>query len=866
MGMSEDIMKGGIPDDCNAWTKTGIVECLGTPDEHTDTFYRHGDWGIEEHNEHEFEVYAIVEGKPILVKEGFTTFRECTEFIRGSIASKRLETDVDEKDPENQTPKEEVKMVIKPFRMMMEDIMKADWEGFDAQMMNNRGVLATEPKKGTSLTKQPVVNEETGYAKRSKSRGGHPNDTHSIKPYVEASEIDYSLPKNLTGSRERSTPDLASTKTGDGINPDSERRSEILGEPTLDNVPKGVEVEGFNYNIKPERGQRSSVHELRQEKENKYFDGEKPDFGGDRGLQAAQTHLVDSLAGVLPEDVLTATMSDPAALQRYIREQGPNGDISRQLRGFLVNNPGFQDAWNKLSMGQKQVPGGGVTESYYEDSVINSPLSDTEKQGGAHEELSYSPNAGQPLIAGVKTPEELITKLNDAKLDADDPINMVIRNLIEQDIGPDSAKYISPTETGRRFHAGAFIKDNFDKVMDALNKDYNSRRADQATNNPSLENTGYVDDADYSSSPKTDAPPINSSSSGPALKARKALYPDQTWNRNADLSHETKNLMDALYWFTSEVYPNLKGGPTDSFYRVSNQGSGDNKTSTVQWMSQEQAAQAAQDKFDRSKYGQEVNAINAMPHGPNATPEEQDAYVKASNAFYQTQAEKAANKDAKAKDKREQKKQEEQDRHDANLEDTKQRLADQEEYEHNIAMDRDQLSQKYNEIITAAAKSKMDFLHNVRKRSLTKGLNDFVSEYRELYPEGNFMNENALRDLQAKLEAESKEAQSKNGYNRVDPETGLLRQLPPDAAARRAKESSRGMKVFKKGDESDEEEEDAPSFRDLVKAETDKVDATRGLPTGYRYKPETRVFRDLYRTTVIDGKDDISTVMPKTKD
>ena len=72
-------------------------------------------------------------------------------------------------------------------------------------------------------------------------------------------------------------------------------------------------------------------------------------------------------------------------------------------------------------------------------------------------------------------------------------------------------------------------------------------------------------------------------------------------------------------------------------------------------------------------------------------------------------------------------------------------------------------------------------------------------------------------------------------------------------------------------DDSDDDFDDdfdddrVPSFRDLVKAETDKVDATRGLPTGYRYKPETRVFRDLYRTTILDGKDDISTVMAKVK-
>lgn len=116
-----DPEKGVVPCERSAWTRTGLRECVGTADEHTDTFYRHGDWGIEEHNEHEFNVYAVVNGTPVPVMEGLTSFEGCVEYIRGASGAREL---TDEEAMEHGHDKE-VRIVMKPFRQMMEDVMKA---------------------------------------------------------------------------------------------------------------------------------------------------------------------------------------------------------------------------------------------------------------------------------------------------------------------------------------------------------------------------------------------------------------------------------------------------------------------------------------------------------------------------------------------------------------------------------------------------------------------------------------------------------------------------------------------------------------------------------------------------------------------
>lgn len=890
-------MKGGIPDDCNAWTKTGIVECLGTPDEHTDTFYRHGDWGIEEHNEHEFEVYAIVEGKPILVKEGFTTFRECTEFIRGSIASKRLETDVDEKDPECQTPKEEVKMVIKPFRMMMEDIMKANGMTTDSdddldidpsnvelytrpENFRTEEIVRSRPfgddgkstdvfvaprnpnRKGLNYGGSPsgmVGGEDVGY--------GYPShvNKHPTKITDTVSRKPTNGPANPTRSMEGTSTSLDSTRTGVGINPDEKRRKEILGESALEPLPEGTEVEGFNYNVKEER---PGIYPPRVEKENKYYGGEKPEFGGDKGLQAAQGYLVDALSNVLPEEILIAAMNDPSALQNVLKEQGPNGEVSKKLRGFLVNNPDFSDAWNKLSMGQKQVPGGRPGEGYHEEKAF----------------VPYEVEGDQTYDFSNYTPESLIERLASSPLKKDDPIRKLIRNLMEEDENAYSSAYITTDyPSGKPFYSTRrYITENFDRVMDKLQKEGSaainaSRKASknrQVRENPKLNSSGVFytnvgrdsDNDAVQQSSDSDNPPENSIGE-PGLKARKTLYPNQPWSHNADLTHEVRNLMDNLHWFTTSVYPNLKGGVTGQFYKVQNYGKDDNKTSATTWMTQEQAAQEAQNKFDRSKRGQALNEIYAMPHGDGATPEQIQAFNEALDAFYAAEHEKLSGKEAKAAATREKKKQEELDRHETNKLATEQRLQDKKDEEDELISEKNAVSEEYNRLIAEGGRSRAQHAAD-KKRKKKNGepqtphdAEYFADMYRTQYPRSNYKTMESLKELEAQLKADAENSRTK--YTGKPGEIGQPRADRPTIQKKQNK-----MEVFKRGEESDDDLDDdrVPSFRDLVKAETDKVDATRGLPTGYRYKPETRVFRDLYRTTIIDGKDDISSVMPKAKD
>lgn len=901
MGMSEDIMKGGIPDDCNAWTKTGIVECLGTPDEHTDTFYRHGDWGIEEHNEHEFEVYAIVEGKPILVKEGFTTFRECTEFIRGSIASKRLETDVDEKDPENQTPKEEVKMVIKPFRMMMEDIMKAngaadDIDPADVELnvrpdkFRTEDIIQSRPFGEDGSPRDKVVDTS---AHKGVRYGGSPTGdvggvnvgagypAHSNRHPKVIKDPNYELsegPANPTRSVAGLNTHLEGTTVGDDINPDSDERKKILGEPGLDALPPGTEVEGYNYDVKTKPEDKHSVYPIREEKEGKYFEGTKLPFKGDRGPKAAENYLLDSIANILPEEIVRGLVSDPLALKNILKEQGTNGEVSKTLRGFLVNNPDFQNAWNALSMGEKLVPGGGFTDTgasesgYYQKNIgatQKTPLSESQRKRGVHEDTTLiNANDVTPFdvdFSKIQSPDQLISMLRSAPLGKDDPIRKLIKNTISSGEFPE---YVVPTEGGNNMiRMKDFINDHFDVVMDTLMENGNNtldsslrgEKRREVFNNPSLGFSGNFSSepgTDYTKTYDSDEPPVRSGW-GPGLKARQSLYPDQPWSKNADLTHETKNVMDNLYYLMSEVYPDLKVGNIDQFYSQRKTGKGDDARTSIIHRNKDQVIQSEQDAFNRSKRGQNLNAINSMNHGDGATEEEQAAYNAASNAFYAAEDEKLSEKEAKAAAKREDKKLKEENRHLANKQATEDRIQAKKDAEHQVAADRDEVSEEYNRIINEGARSW--YQHMLDKgRGKGKGLDYYVEQYMTKFPRSNFTDMESLKALEAQIKGDADASHTK--YTTKPGEIGQPR-------ADRPAIPSKTMKVVKKGEEDYDDLDDAiPSFRDLVKAETDKVDATRGLPTGYRYKPETRVFRDLYRTTVIDGKDDISTVMPKTKD
>ena len=89
-----------IPDKLSEWTKGGIVEHIGSDEEHTDTFYRHGNLGAEQDKDGTWEAYTIVDGHPIKVKGDMMSFEEVVEFFKGSFCSKRL-ADSDDEDDES---------------------------------------------------------------------------------------------------------------------------------------------------------------------------------------------------------------------------------------------------------------------------------------------------------------------------------------------------------------------------------------------------------------------------------------------------------------------------------------------------------------------------------------------------------------------------------------------------------------------------------------------------------------------------------------------------------------------------------------------------------------------------------------------
>ena len=617
MGMSEDIMKGGIPDDCNAWTKTGIVECLGTPDEHTDTFYRHGDWGIEEHNEHEFEVYAVVEGKPILVKEGFTTFRECTEFIRGSIASKRLETDVDEKDPENQTPKEEVKMVIKPFRMMMEDVMKADWQKFDEQVALNRKDFGTGSK---SVSRNPVPAGKPLKKPFSRNiRGTHPNDTgvdtanmmkevHETDAEGETLYDENGRPigtgqvaprEDKVPSAPTGTPDLAGTIPGKEINPElPDDLPDIRQTPLTHN-----RQDDFDYDVPPKPEDIHSVHPL-VEQDTKFEGVKDPNKGQ---FYRTETVTVD---GEQRTKVTPLTYEEYHALLR--QEQAD--EAAEDEFQLITSNPEI-----------------------------------------ARQIMEIAPLKNSDPSEYFRQKQEILNVARKKEVEDKEAKRLKNQAKKEQTWG----EHVNTT-TGEK---AAQIEN--DQIQRRENIDYNLSLAD-------IEKR-YKDR-------------LKEIAWSTAMKKRSGSNP-----RGMSMGEEEHAKKILEHMVTTGKYP---FSDYDTPEKVANL------------------------PIVKQGYGK------LMHSGPPKSFMEDPSV---DDIFY--------------------------------LGNTGHRIGQLSEYD------------------------------NMRR----------------------------------------------NGVN--------------------------------KAEESDEDdEEDSPSFRDLVKAETDKVDATRGLPTGYRYKPETRVFRDLYRTTVIDGKDDISTVMPKTKD
>lgn len=138
-----------IPDQQELWERCTIQECIGTPEEHEDVFYVHDGWGIEEHDDGSYEVYAIVHGNPIKCScEPKMSFQECTEFIRASLESKAINTSDSEEDNSESSVEEE------SAEENTED--KADEE-----ITNEESVSEIESEVATSTESEPSPDAET---------------------------------------------------------------------------------------------------------------------------------------------------------------------------------------------------------------------------------------------------------------------------------------------------------------------------------------------------------------------------------------------------------------------------------------------------------------------------------------------------------------------------------------------------------------------------------------------------------------------------------------------------------------------------------------------------------------------------------
>lgn len=97
--------EGDLPTDQSQWEQTTIVEGLGTPDEHEDQFWRHGNFGIELDQSGMYEAYAIVDETPLMLEGHYESFEEAVAGINGELSHKSLGSEGDAAAEE--TPLEE---------------------------------------------------------------------------------------------------------------------------------------------------------------------------------------------------------------------------------------------------------------------------------------------------------------------------------------------------------------------------------------------------------------------------------------------------------------------------------------------------------------------------------------------------------------------------------------------------------------------------------------------------------------------------------------------------------------------------------------------------------------------------------------
>lgn len=90
-GDEEPASEGALPTDQSQWEQTTIVEGLGTPDEHQDQFWRHGNFGIELDQSGAYEAYAIVDETPVMLDGSpYESFEEAVAGINEELSHKSL--------------------------------------------------------------------------------------------------------------------------------------------------------------------------------------------------------------------------------------------------------------------------------------------------------------------------------------------------------------------------------------------------------------------------------------------------------------------------------------------------------------------------------------------------------------------------------------------------------------------------------------------------------------------------------------------------------------------------------------------------------------------------------------------------------
>lgn len=213
-----------IPDKLSEWTKGGIVEHIGSDEEHTDTFYRHGNLGAEQDKDGTWEAYTIVDGHPIKVKGDMMSFEEVVEFFKGSFCSKRLadgkegEDDVPDAEDEPEHPQGDDEVGVTLILKSITEMMSADYDGCAVRKARSKGdgnkwvKDADKKAKDTSAGQTALGNKAqiTSPVSKTRTMSGLTNlkNTHELNPRYIGGDLGASF-KNDSNRKD--------PKTGKGI-------------------------------------------------------------------------------------------------------------------------------------------------------------------------------------------------------------------------------------------------------------------------------------------------------------------------------------------------------------------------------------------------------------------------------------------------------------------------------------------------------------------------------------------------------------------------------------------------------------------------------------------------------------------------